>query len=140
ARRRNSGRRGAASGMGSTRRGFGGETGEQLDHAHRDPGENERDDGERRRLVGAVGPDVLHVDAKAGRLSRLAMVNSPMTMASVRKAPDSSATMMLGKMTLNRIVGVLAPRMLAASVSVCTSIVLRPVSTARYMEGRASAT
>src|SRR6185437_3536502 len=48
ARRRNSGRRGAASGMGSTRRGFGGETGEQLDHAHRDPGENERDDGERR--------------------------------------------------------------------------------------------
>ena len=32
------------------------------------------------------------------------MVNSPMTMAKVRKAPDSTATRMLGKITRTRIV------------------------------------
>ncbi len=61
------------------------------------------------------------------------MVNSPMTMAKVRKAPDSTAMRMLGKITWPMIVSWRAPMMVAASVRVCTSMVRRPVSTARYM-------
>ena len=61
------------------------------------------------------------------------MVNSPMTMAKVRKAPESTATSTLGKITRKRIVGQLAPRLCAASVRVRTSMARRPVSTARYM-------
>ncbi len=61
------------------------------------------------------------------------MVNSPMTMAKVRKAPDSTATRTFGRITLNRMVHQLAPRLSAASVSVFTSIERSPVSTARYM-------
>ncbi len=61
------------------------------------------------------------------------MVNSPMTMAKVRKAPLSTATRTFGKITLNMIVGQPAPRLSAASVSVRTSIARRPVSTARYI-------
>ena len=40
---------------------------------------------------------------KAGRSSRLAIVNSPMTMAKVRKAPLSTATRTFGKITRKRI-------------------------------------
>ena len=61
------------------------------------------------------------------------MVNSPMTMAKVRKAPESTATRTFGRMTLKRIVDQLAPRLSAASVRVRTSIARMPVSTARYM-------
>ena len=61
------------------------------------------------------------------------MVNSPMTMAKVRNAPLRIATRTLGRMTRNRMVGQLAPRISAASVSVRTSIARMPVSTARYM-------
>ena len=61
------------------------------------------------------------------------MVNSPMTMAKVRKAPDSTAISTLGRMTRAMIVVQPAPRICAASVSVRTSMVRRPVSTARYM-------
>ena len=61
------------------------------------------------------------------------MVNSPMTMAKVRKAPESSATRTFGRMTRSMIVSQPAPRLWAASVSVRTSIERMPVSTARYM-------
>src|SRR5690349_24019740 len=43
---------------------LGGEAAEEGDHAHRAPGEDEGDDRQRRRLVGAVGADVLHIDAE----------------------------------------------------------------------------
>ena len=68
------------------------------------------------------------------------MVNSPMTMARVRKAPLSSATRRFGRMTWTMIRGQPAPRLCAASVSVRMSIAWRPVSTARYMYGNDSTT
>jgi len=68
------------------------------------------------------------------------MVNSPITMAKVRKAPDSTADLTFGRMILNRIVGQPAPRLCAASVSERMSIDRNPVSTARYMYGRPSVT
>src|SRR5690606_19644645 len=46
------------------RGGLGGEAGEQLDHAHRTPGDNEGDDRERGRLIGGIGADELHVGAE----------------------------------------------------------------------------
>ena len=61
------------------------------------------------------------------------MVNSPMTMAKVRKAPESTPVRTFGRITLKRIVGQPAPRLCAASVSVRTSMARSPVSTARYM-------
>ncbi len=61
------------------------------------------------------------------------MVNSPMTIANVMKAPESTPDMTFGKMQRNMIVGHLAPRISAASVSVRTSIVRIAVSTERYM-------
>src|SRR4051812_9714692 len=42
--------------------GAGGKAGQQLDHAHRDPGDGKGDHRERRRFERAVGADVLHVD------------------------------------------------------------------------------
>ena len=62
---------------------------------------------------------------------KLAMVNSPTTVASVRNAPLSSAERRLGKMTCSRIVPQPAPRLCAASVRERTSMAARPVSTAR---------
>ncbi|MNJ04264.1 hypothetical protein D3C73_1649360 [compost metagenome] len=56
-----------------------------------------------------------------------------MTMAKVKNAPESTATRTLGRMMRDRIVVQPAPRLWAASVSVETSMVLRPVSTARYI-------
>ena len=46
------------------------------------------------------------------------MVNSPMTMAKVRKAPERTATSTFGRMTRTMIVSQPAPRLCAASVSV----------------------
>jgi hypothetical protein len=56
-----------------------------------------------------------------------------MTMANVRKAPESTATKTLGRMTRHMMVTQPAPRLCAASVSVPTSMALSPVSMARYM-------
>ncbi|MCY1246452.1 hypothetical protein D9M72_596860 [compost metagenome] len=61
------------------------------------------------------------------------MVNSPMTMAKVRKAPESTATRMLGRMIAVMMRGVSAPMIWAASVRVLMSMARMPVSTARYM-------
>ena len=61
------------------------------------------------------------------------MVNSPMTMAKVRKAPERTATRTFGRITRAMMVIQPAPRLCAASVSVATSMARRPVSTARYM-------
>ena len=61
------------------------------------------------------------------------MVNSPMTMAKVRNAPDSTATSTFGRITRVMMVSQPAPRLCAASVRVATSMARRPVSTARYM-------
>ena len=61
------------------------------------------------------------------------MVNSPITMAKVRKAPLSTAMRTLGRITVKRIRGQPAPNVSAASVRVLTSMALSPVSTARYM-------
>ena len=72
---------------------------------------------------------------KAGRTRKLAMVYSPMTMASVRKAPLSRATRMFGKITEMRIRVQPAPMLWAASVRVRTLIACRPLSTARYIYG-----
>ena len=54
--------------------------------------------------------------------SRLAIVNSPSTIASVRNEPASAAARMFGRITLSSVRGQLAPRLCDASVSVCTSI------------------
>src|SRR4051794_7017972 len=58
-----------------------------------------------------------------------------MTIASVRNAPDRIATRRFGKITDHRIRNVPEPRLWPASVRDRTSIVRRPVSTARYMYG-----
>src|SRR3954471_15348213 len=71
----------------------------------------------------------------AGRARNVAMVNSPMTMASVRKAPDSRATRTFGRMTKTMLRGQPAPRLWAASVNERMSMDWRPVSIARYMYG-----
>ena len=94
------------------------EAGDELDQAHAGPGDGEGDDRQRRRLVGAVGAEQLHVGAEGRAVEQAAMVNSPMTMAKVRKAPDSTATSTLGRITRDMIVSQLAPRLCAASVSV----------------------
>ena len=60
-----------------------------------------------------------------------AIVNSPITIASVRKAPAMAATRMFGRITRNSVVGQLAPRFCDASVSVCTSIARKPASSAK---------
>ncbi len=57
-----------------------------------------------------------------------AIVNSPITIASVRNAPASAATRMLGRITRMSVVRQLAPRFSDASVSVCTSIERKPAS------------
>ena len=69
------------------------------------------------------------------RARNVAIVYSPMTMASVRNAPDRSAVRRFGKITRHRIRAQPEPRLWAASVRVRTSIAARPVSTARYMYG-----
>ena len=61
----------------------------------------------------------------------VAIVNSPITIASVRNAPESAATVMFGRMTRPSVVRQLAPRLCDASVSVCTSIDLNPASSAK---------
>src|SRR4051794_16266436 len=71
-------------------------------------------------------------------MTKLAIVYSPMTIARVRKAPDRSETRMFGRITWTRMRPQPEPMLWAASVSVRTSIVLRPVSTARYMYGSES--
>ena len=61
------------------------------------------------------------------------MVNSPMTMAKVRNAPDSTATSTFGRMTRTMIVNQPAPRLCGRFGQGATSMARRPVSTARYM-------
>ena len=62
------------------------------------------------------------------KAERLAIVNSPITIASVRKAPLSAATLMFGRITRPSVVRQDAPRLCEASVSVCTSIARKPAS------------
>jgi hypothetical protein len=63
-----------------------------------------------------------------------------MTIANVRNAPLSTATLTFGRMTFSRMVPHPAPRLWAASVRVRTSIARNPASTARYMYGIARVT
>ena len=62
-------------------------------------------------------------------------MNSPITIASVRNAPDRSATRRLGRMIFTMIVNQPAPRLWAASVRLRMSIARSPASTERYMYG-----
>jgi hypothetical protein len=71
---------------------------------------------------------------------RLAIVYSPMTIASVRNEPARAAALMLGRITRKSVVGQPAPRLCEASVSVCTSIERNPVSSEKYMYGNARIT
>src|ERR1700757_2608459 len=89
---------------------------------------------------GRFAPINCRYGPNAGRSSRLAIVNSPITTANVRNAPDRMPERIFGKITLNRMVGQFAPRHSAASVSERTSTARRPASTARYMYGRDSVT
>ena len=84
---------------------------------------------------GSLLPSSERYGANAGRARKLAMVNSPMTMARVRNAPLSSATRRFGRMIRDMTVNQPAPRLCDASVSARMSIARRPVSTARYMYG-----
>jgi hypothetical protein len=68
------------------------------------------------------------------------MVYSPITMARVRNEPASAAALMLGRITRHSVVGHPAPRLWDASVSVCTSIERKPVSSEKYMKGNARIT
>ena len=63
-------------------------------------------------------------------------MNSPITIASVRKAPASAAARMFGRITRKSVVRQGAPRLCEASVSVCTSIARKPVSSEKYMYGK----
>src|SRR5947207_13368520 len=71
----------------------------------------------------------------AGRARNVAIVYSPITIASVRNAPDSNDTRRLGRMTCQRIRTQPAPRLWDASVRLWMSIERSPTSTARYMYG-----
>ena len=62
-------------------------------------------------------------------------MNSPITIARLRNAPDSSATRRFGRMILTMMVNQPAPRLCAASVRVRMSIARSPASTERYMYG-----
>ncbi len=42
------------------------ETAEHINHAHGAPGDDERDDGQRRRLIGPVGADADEIGAEGG--------------------------------------------------------------------------
>ena len=74
------------------------------------------------------------------KAARFAIVNSPMTIASVRKDPASAAERMFGRMTLRSVVPQRAPRLCEASVSVCTSIDRKPASSEKNMYGNARMT
>ena len=71
---------------------------------------------------------------------RLAIVNSPITIASVRNEPPRAATRMFGRITRSSVVRQLAPRFCDASVSVWTSIARKPASREKYMYGNARIT
>ena len=64
---------------------------------------------------------------------RLAIVYSPITIASVRNEPASAATRMFGRITRPSVVRQVAPRLRDASVSVCTSIARKPASSEKYI-------
>src|SRR5205823_179361 len=87
-------------------------------------------------MVALLLPSRLMATRRLVRLSSEAMVNSPRTRATVRKAADSTADRMLGTTTRHITVAQLAPRLRAASASVRTSIADRPASIARYAYGR----
>ncbi len=72
--------------------------------------------------------------------ARFAIVNSPITIASVRNDPASAAALMFGRMTRNIVVVQRAPRLCDASVSVCTSIDRKPASSVKNMYGNARIT
>ena len=80
---------------------------------------------------------------KRGNVSnaaRFAIVNSPITIASVRNDAASAAARMFGRITLSNVLGQLAPRLCDASVSVCTSIDRKPASSEKNMYGNARIT
>ena len=77
---------------------------------------------------------------KVLKVERLAIVNSPITIASVRKEPPSAAARMFGRITRVSVVRQLAPRLCEASVSVWTSIDRKPASREKYMYGNARIT
>ena len=74
------------------------------------------------------------------KAARLAIVNSPITIASARKQPLSAATLMFGRITVPIVLTQPAPRLRDASVSVCTSIARKPASRAKNMYGNARIT
>ena len=74
------------------------------------------------------------------KAERFAIVNSPITIASVRNEPASAAARMFGRITLTSVVGQRAPRLCDASVSVCTSIERKPASSEKNMYGNARIT
>ena len=107
---------------------------EELDQAHAGPGDDEGDDRQRRRLVGAVGADVLQVgtegrpveQARHGELAdddgegqERAGEHRDAHVGQDDRERGSSASWRRGSR--------------AASVRVRTSIARMPVSTARYM-------
>ena len=57
-----------------------------------------------------------------------------------QEAPASAAARMLGRITRRSVVRQGAPRLCDASVSVCTSIARKPVSSEKYMYGKARIT
>src|SRR4051794_1214221 len=77
---------------------------------------------------------------KVEKSVRLAIVNSPITIASVRNAPDSAACFTFGRITRRSVVRHVAPSDCDASVSVCTSIARKPASSERYTYGKARIT
>src|SRR3954451_2862491 len=72
--------------------------------------------------------------------ARFAIVNSPMTIASVRNEAARAAARMFGRMTFTSVVVQRAPRLCDASVRVWTSIERKPASSEKNMYGNARMT
>ena len=77
---------------------------------------------------------------KVWKAARFAIVNSPITIASVRNDAARAAARMFGRITRKRVVPQRAPRLWEASVSVCTSIERKPASSEKNMYGNARIT
>ena len=82
-------------------------------------------------LVALLLPRKLMATCRLVRLNSEAMVNSPSTSATVRKAADTTADWMLGSTTRQITVPHPAPRLRAASARVRTSMADNPASSAR---------
>ena len=74
------------------------------------------------------------------RSRMLEMVNSPSTTATVRNVADTSEVRRLGMSTRRNVVPHPAPRLRDASTNVRRSMLRRPASMERYVNGRVSTT